>query len=42
LVQIQRHTIEWQWVRGHDGNPGNERADQLAEMAGWQSGKIHG
>jgi ribonuclease HI len=26
-----RH-VEWVWVRGHDGNPGNERADQLANM----------
>ena len=28
--QVQRHDIEWQWVRGHTGHPGNERADQLA------------
>lgn len=26
----QPHNIEWQWVRGHDGHPENERADQLA------------
>jgi ribonuclease HI len=26
----QRHTIEWRWVRGHNGHPGNERADLLA------------
>lgn len=24
------HEIEWRWVRGHTGHPGNERADQLA------------
>jgi ribonuclease HI len=24
------HTVEWRWVRGHNGHPGNERADQLA------------
>lgn len=28
-----RHTVEWHWVRGHDGNPGNEKADQLANAA---------
>jgi ribonuclease HI len=26
------HDIEWMWVRGHDGNPGNERADELANL----------
>jgi ribonuclease HI len=25
-----RHVIEWHWVRGHAGHPGNERADRLA------------
>jgi ribonuclease HI len=24
------HKIEWRWVRGHNGDPGNERADELA------------
>ena len=25
-----RHDVEWIWVKGHDGNPGNEEADALA------------
>jgi ribonuclease HI len=25
-----RHTVTWKWVRGHDGNAGNETADALA------------
>ena len=24
------HRIEWLWVKGHNGDPGNERADALA------------
>ena len=27
---IQRHAIEWIWVKGHAGDSGNERADLLA------------
>jgi len=27
---VKRHDIEWRWVRGHSGDPGNERADALA------------
>ncbi|MAV92626.1 MAG: ribonuclease HI [Candidatus Marinimicrobia bacterium] len=27
------HNIKWEWVRGHTGNPGNEKADQLANEA---------
>jgi ribonuclease HI len=26
------HDVEWIWVRGHDGNRGNERADELANL----------
>ena len=31
-AQAQRHQVEWVWVRGHDGNVGNERADLLANQ----------
>jgi ribonuclease HI len=31
--QSQRHAIDWRWVRGHQGNPLNERADRLATEA---------
>lgn len=31
--EIERHSIEWHWVKGHAGDPGNERADQLANEA---------
>ncbi|TPE63968.1 ribonuclease HI [Sandaracinobacter neustonicus] len=27
------HSIQWQWVKGHSGDPMNERADALANQA---------
>jgi ribonuclease HI len=27
---VERHQVEWLWVKGHAGNPGNEHADALA------------
>jgi ribonuclease HI len=29
---IERHDIEWRWIKGHSGNDGNERADALANL----------
>ncbi len=29
----QKHQIQWEWIRGHDGHPQNERCDQLAKEA---------
>jgi ribonuclease HI len=26
------HDVEWYWVKGHSGNPENERADELARQ----------
>lgn len=30
--EVARHTVGWVWVKGHSGDPGNERADQLANQ----------
>ncbi len=30
---VNRHRVEWEWVRGHSGHPENERVDALANRA---------
>jgi len=27
------HTVRWEWLRGHDGDPNNQRVDLLARKA---------
>ncbi len=32
-AEVTKHRVTWQWVRGHAGDPLNERADELARSA---------
>jgi ribonuclease HI len=32
-AEVARHRVRWEWVRGHAGDPMNERADELARNA---------
>lgn len=34
--EVQRHNVEWHWVKGHSGHPENELADQLANRGAEQ------
>ncbi len=29
---LERHKVEWRWIKGHTGHPENERADELARQ----------
>ncbi len=40
LIEAARtHKISWEWVKGHDGHPENERVDRLASDAASEAGR---
>ena len=39
LIVIKPHKIKWQWVKGHDGHPENERVDKLASDEAMKAGR---
>jgi ribonuclease HI len=32
VTAMAPHRVEWLWVKGHAGDPGNDRADALANL----------
>jgi ribonuclease HI len=38
LAAAKPHQVEWRWVRGHNGDVMNERADVLATRAREEAG----
>lgn len=34
--EVQRHRVQWHWVKGHSGHPENELADELANRGAEQ------
>ena len=41
IAASKNHKITFEWVKGHDGHPENERCDELATAAADGDAKIH-
>ena len=41
-AMASKHRVDWQWVKGHAGDPGNERADALANRGVAEQGDARG
>lgn len=39
-IEVQRHEVDWHWVKGHSGHPENERCDELARDAATNPEKL--
>lgn len=37
-LEVNRHEVKFKWVRGHSGDPGNEKADRLANRGALEMG----
>ncbi len=40
LEASSKHNVKWNWVKGHDGHPENERCDRLATTAADQDSSL--
>jgi ribonuclease HI len=40
IAALDGHEVSWQWVRGHAGDEGNERADALARLGAEEAASL--
>jgi ribonuclease HI len=40
LPLLQKHTVQFHWIKAHDGHPENERCDELAKNAAKAPGRV--